>query len=518
MKKILHKFRARPYLWSAVLIIILAGGYFYFKSGQKAPPDTITVERSDIVQEVSVTGNTKPAQTVELSFESGGRISEIDAAVGDRVSAGQTLARVDVGELSAQLSQAQAQVAAAKAKLDELTRGTRLEDIAITKTELAQAEQNLTNLYLGIPDILNDAYAKANDAVRKETSGLFYNEETSPQLAFNTNNSQAKSQAEYERLQAGHDLNDWKTQLALISVASPTSTLDRALETGKSYLIDVRNFLNRVMDTLVGATGLVNQTTLATYEANVTIGINNVNTATANVNNREQAIAAQEITVTKAINQLALEVAGSTPEDIAAQSAQVAEAEANVALIEARLTKSALRSPLNGIVTRQDGKVGAIVSPGVSIISVISAGELEIEAFIPEVDIGKILVNNTAAITLDAYGDSVKFTGHVVFIEPAATVVEGVPTYKTTLQFDKEDSRVKPGMTANLDILTAERKATLILPQRSIIYEGGKTFVTAVKNDGSEEKQPVALGLSGSDGNVEILSGVSEGEKVLRTP
>jgi len=200
------------------------------------------------------------------------------------------------------------------------------------------------------------------------------------------------------------------------------------------------------------------------------------------------------------------------------QTATVAQAKANVALIEARLNKTVLRSPLNGLVTRQDGNVGSIVSPTTPIISVISSGQLEIEALITEIDIGKVQVGNTAEITLDAYGDTVLFNGHIVFIEPAATVVEGVPTYKTTFQFDVEDSRIKPGMTANIEIRTAEKENTLILPQRSILYDSGKTYVMVIKNNAEPQRQEIVLGLRGSDGNVEIISGVSEGTEVLRSP
>ena len=144
----------------------------------------------------------------------------------------------------------------------------------------------------------------------------------------------------------------------------------------------------------------------------------------------------------------------------------------------------------------------------------ISTNKYEIEANVPEADIAKIKVGNTADVTLDAYGNDVRFNVKITAIDPAETVIEGVSTYKTTFQFTAEDGRIKSGMTANLDILTDKKENVIAIPSRAVITKGADKIVTVLGNNILKEVK-VTLGLRGSDGNVEIVSGISEGDKVV---
>ena len=168
--------------------------------------------------------------------------------------------------------------------------------------------------------------------------------------------------------------------------------------------------------------------------------------------------------------------------------------------------------------TKANIKVGEIVGPNISIISVISANQLEIEANVPEADVAKIKIGNAVRITFDAYGDETKFAGHVTFIDPAETVIEGVPTYKTTIELDVENPLIKPGLTANLDIVANIHEGVIVVPQRSIAYRNGDKVVLIYKESAPAEERKVETGLRGSDGNIEILSGLAEGELIVRSP
>ena len=134
-------------------------------------------------------------------------------------------------------------------------------------------------------------------------------------------------------------------------------------------------------------------------------------------------------------------------------------------------------------------------------------------------DIARIKIGNAAKVTLDAYGNDVVFDAKVISIDPAETVIEGVATYLTKLHFVKPDSRIKPGMTANIDIVSASHDNALSLPQRAVQKQGSREFVmiynALAKNTSSTEERSVTTGLRGSDGYVEILSGLSEGEGVV---
>ena len=271
------------------------------------------------------------------------------------------------------------------------------------------------------------------------------------------------------------------------------------------------------MDAVVAAIALP-QATITTYKTSVATARTNVSTALQNVNAQSQTIASQKLTVKKTNDELRLKLAGTAPEQIAAQEAQVRQAEANTAIIRAQIANTILRSPLAGVVTKANIKVGEIVGPNISIISVISANQLEIEANVPEADVAKIKIGNAVRITFDAYGDETKFAGHVTFIDPAETVIEGVPTYKTTIELDVENPLIKPGLTANLDIVANIHEGVIVVPQRSIAYRNGDKVVLIYKESAPAEERKVETGLRGSDGNIEILSGLAEGELIVRSP
>ena len=242
-----------------------------------------------------------------------------------------------------------------------------------------------------------------------------------------------------------------------------------------------------------------------------------MNTALAAVNQQDQELSSQKLVVQRIENELALKLAGASSEEVSAQQAKVEQAQANVSVIRAQLNKSFLRSPIRGTVTEQNAKVGQIVSANQTIMTVISQSNLEVDANVPEADMAKLQLGNAVRITLDAYGDEVLFTGKVVRIDPAETVIEGVSTYKTTIQFDTDDARIRSGMTANLDIRTDERLNAIVIPQRSVISRNGRKFVLVAAGSGTEERE-IQTGLKGSDGNIEVVSGLVPGELILRSP
>ena len=137
------------------------------------------------------------------------------------------------------------------------------------------------------------------------------------------------------------------------------------------------------------------------------------------------------------------------------------------------------------------------------------------EVFIPEADISKIAVGNEASVTLDAYGSGVTFKAKVASIDPGETIVEGVTTYRTILEFAEEDARIKSGMTANIDILASKRDGVISIPQRAISVKGGDKFARIISSDGTVKEVMIETGMRGSAGEVEVTKGVSEGDKVI---
>ena len=235
--------------------------------------------------------------------------------------------------------------------------------------------------------------------------------------------------------------------------------------------------------------------------------------ARTSVEDLEHDSAAAETTVEKSKRELELKLAGTPEEQIKSQEARVDQVMAKIQTIEIKISKTILRAPIDGIVTRREVEIGGSVSAGELVVSIISPA-YEIETNIPEVDIVKVKIGDKAKIALDAFGSDVSFEAYVIKIEPAERVIEGVATYRTTLKFNTDIQILKPGMTANIEMLTKELDNVIVIPQRAVISEDGGRFVRVVKN-GVVENVPVTVGVRGSEGEVEIISGIIEGDKVV---
>jgi multidrug efflux pump subunit AcrA (membrane-fusion protein) len=92
--------------------------------------------------------------------------------------------------------------------------------------------------------------------------------------------------------------------------------------------------------------------------------------------------------------------------------------------------------------------------------------------------------------------------------------MSGVVYYKTTVSLDSEDQRIKQGMTANIVIVAAFKNGVLNVPQRAVIEKDGKKIVRVVDGDKFKEVE-VQTGLKGVGGEIEITSGLKEGDKVV---
>lgn len=572
------KFFKKPTVIVSILIIAAISVLLYWRYGRPSAPvyDTVTVTRRSIVQEVSVTGRVKPAEDVNLAFERGGKVAKVNVKVGEMVTIGQALVELDTKELAADLrkveaalksaealrAQYEAALEAQRAKLDELKYGTRTEELTVAETKVSSAKQiladaeidlaniehqadiDLSNLYVSVPNILNDALAKADDAVAKQVDELFSDDNTNPQLTYVTANSQAKIDAEQQRQSMNTLLADFRIDIDTLK--SDQTSLDDALGRAASRLALVRDFLIRLTDTLNTSTSL-SQTILTTYKGYLNTARTNINTAITNVSEEQQSIMSKKAAnkdsidsarakVSQAKNslvlaedELALKRAGPTTEQLKAKEAEVRQAEANVRSqgasvsqasaavdnLRVQLDKTVLKSPINGIVIKQEAEAGEIITANVTVMSIISSANFAIEADVPEADIAKINVGSLADVTLDAYGDDVIFKATVSAIDPGEKIVEGVATYKITLQFSNGDSRIKSGMTANIDITGERRDNVLAIPQRTVAIKNGQKTVQVLSDDASISEVSVKTGLRGSDGSIEIIEGLKEGDKVI---
>jgi len=564
------------FLAGAAVVIVLVLGSLFFGGQTQVTYQTAQAQKTDVIQEINVTGTVKPKESVDLAFEVSGKVSEIFADVGDEVKKGDKLISLNSADLYAQLSQAQASLDTAKArlkqfqaalsvektKLTELQKGTRPEEIQIAETAVANAQKDLddantnlsnvqqkadidlSNLYDDVPNVLNDAYTSTDDALNKQIISLF--SENTPndfKLTFDITDASLKNEVEQKRQISENELVALKNE---IDALTPSSNYDNALTNAKNHIIVARDMLSKLSQALDISTGL-SASTLTTYKGYVNTARTNVNAEISSIDSQIQSISSQKIinqnaiftaqsSVNDAQNALAtaqdnlnLKKAGSTQEqlqaqenrvvqyeaNVAEQEAQIKQAQASIANYQALIQKTTIYSPIDGTLTKQDLEVGEVVSPGVKVLAVIDRSKYNIEVYIPEADIAKAKLNDMARVTLDAYGNDVLFSAKIESIDPAETVIEGVSTYKSVLAFDDSNEKIKSGMTANVDITTGKSENVISIPQRAVIEKDGKKIVRILEKGNNVREVEVETGLKGSDGTIEIKSGISEGQNVV---
>lgn len=201
-------------------------------------------------------------------------------------------------------------------------------------------------------------------------------------------------------------------------------------------------------------------------------------------------------------------------EQQASQKATVQQYESVVREAKVNLARTVLYSPIEAVVTEKNINIGEVVTANQQVLNVMGEGALEIRADVPESDIVKVAVGQKADVTFDALPSSEIIPAEVIEIDPASTVIQDVVYYRVKLKF-AADPRIKPGMSADVDVKTAEKKDVIIIPLRAVKTEGDKEYVEILKEENMTEKVFITTGLKGDDGMVEIPSGLFGGEKVV---
>lgn len=153
--------------------------------------------------------------------------------------------------------------------------------------------------------------------------------------------------------------------------------------------------------------------------------------------------------------------------------ADLATAEANLTLARTDLAKSAIRSPIAGVVLDRMAEPGQIVASSLNTPTLFALAEdlrrMELRVDIDEADIGRVAVGNAATFAVDAY-DGRSFPAAITQIRFAPETTEGVVTYKAVLSVDNADLTLRPGMTATATITVAERTDALLVPNAALRY------------------------------------------------
>jgi HlyD family secretion protein len=182
------------------------------------------------------------------------------------------------------------------------------------------------------------------------------------------------------------------------------------------------------------------------------------------------------------------------------------------------LDKAVLRAPVTGTITKLNFKTGEVIgSPSITsttgTFAQMISQDFILEALVSETDIAKISIGQKASLAFDALPNET-FDADVISIEPSATVVQDVVDYVVKLNISKSDPRLKDGLSADVNIATANRNNVIAIPERIAKDQNGKKVVSVLVG-GKPVDKVVTLGLSGDEGMVEITSGLQEGDEIV---
>jgi HlyD family secretion protein len=212
---------------------------------------------------------------------------------------------------------------------------------------------------------------------------------------------------------------------------------------------------------------------------------------------------------------------------VSAAKAAVAQADATLKNAQTNLGYTRIVSPVDGTVVSRNVDVGQTVAASFQTPTLFTIAQdltkMQIDTSVDEADIGKVNVGQEVEFTVDAYAE-VTFKGKVGQVRIAPITVQNVVTYDVVITVDNPDVKLKPGMTANVSIIIAEKKDILRIPNAALRFRPSErtkskqplkgAAVWIVENE-KLKRLPVTAGIS--DGNFsELVKGeLREGQDVI---
>jgi HlyD family secretion protein len=491
-----HRFAA-----AGLAVVILAGGWWAWGHTFSASAETRyvlgTVERGTIVAAITGSGQVTASTESNISGASSGKLIAVNVKAGESVQAGQLLAQVDPTDALYDLQTAQLSYdKLVTVDPDDLqaAKDDVQDAYASARGSLAKASTDMNSVLSGV-DSLFASYLSTNGNVGQTARGLI-------------------STAQQGYYSAKALLKDYDAALRNISTASSQSDIEAALSAAYDTALSVSQAAKYAQDAVVYVRDHNNDDTQAESDS----AYSSVTGYVSSSNGVVSSISSAKTSAVKSRQTLADLTSG--PDALDLRSEQLSLQQKKDALAD-----TYVRAPFSGIISKVSAMVGDTVGSGTSLMTLIS-NEQTVTLSLNEVDAAKVKVGDKATLTFDAI-DGLTLTGHVAELDAAGTVSQGVVSYSLKIAFDAQDERVKAGMTANASIQTDTRAGALMVPSSAVKTQNGESYVLAFSPELSDaggatgvatEQKPVQIAVTtgiSDDTNVEILSGLTEGQQII---
>jgi len=518
--------RRGRWTWPAGLVALVAvSAALAGCGGTDAPPPTVRVDRGPVSTTVSASGSLVAITEQNLGFAEGGQLREVLVKVGDRVTQGQVLARLDDFDLRQTLAQRQAQLAQQQSMLNKLRGGNSVE---AAKANLAQAERILSATKAQV-SATNDANASATDRART-------------QLRFDRSVlGKAESRLRSDRASCAGDDDIGATagtgaapaELDLDPNSDPQSSTTPVPANPACERIAADKAAVREAKRTV----LASETALDAAEQREEV---DAAAGRVSIENAKQSVVMARNELDAASN--------DRPADITTQEAMVTDARAAVAVAQRAVDDTVLSAPMAGVVSAINGAVGEVVG-AVSGITALAPGSnaalprtgglsngtgtsgaqapgtgafllldgvdsFQLVVPFEESDAARLAPNQRVEVSVDAIPDLTR-PGTVLAIAPSGTNVSGIINYYVTVVLTEADPRLRDGQTAEAAVLVESAENVLRVPAAVVERLDGRTVVRTPGPDGTAIPVPFEAGLVGDD-FTEVKSGLTEGQIVIR--
>jgi HlyD family secretion protein len=453
------------------LVIILSGASYYYSKAQTSSKEdvikTSTIDTGDIILTATGLGTLIPKEEVSFGFKNSGTVSEVLVSLGEKVEAGQTLARLDSTTLELKYQQASAEVAALSSPAEIASAAQAVQE---AKQNLATARDDLG--YLIGPDML-----VAEDGVTAAQQDL--------QLAKAALDKEAS------------DVNKGRLSEAQTILAKAEETLDYAYYNySNSYTLETFTYPIRndhgitVRRQLFAPTDSEIAAARAAYEL-----------AAANLSDAQNYL--------DVLN-------GFQKADAVPSSSVTSITQAKLALDAAKadLDAAELIAPISGTITSINLNGGEDVGTS----SVVTISNMDqpyvIDAALDETDWDKAKVGYTTAVTFDLLPDD-DYSAKIVRVYPKLDDSSGTSMVHILVQLDEPISRDLPvGSTASVDVTGGEALDAVLVPVSALKEVGSGNYVVYLMKSGKPVEQEVQIGLQDIL-NAEVKSGLKKGDVVV---
>jgi HlyD family secretion protein len=445
-------------LGSVFAVIAIGAGVWIARARGGIDLETYTVEvqSEELTLRITANGKVVPVQTVNLSPKNAGTLVQLMVEQGDRVRSGQVIARMDASGLEGQFIQAQAAVAQAKARLEELQAGNRPQEVLQAEARMARAEADYELKVSSAPQLISEAESQLK-------------------------NAQSELALAKARLERYRNL-----------VKAGAVSMDQFQEEQRNYDSALASY-EEANDRLIRVQIEANQNS-SLAAAGLGEAVQGYDLSRAGT--RPEVIAQAQADVESAIGQL---------RNIQTQVEDtVIRAPFDGVIAQKYATEGAFVTPTTSASNDNSATSTSIVA---------LARDLEIIAEVPEVDIGQIRPGQEVELRADAYPEQV-FKGQVRLVAPEAVVERNVTSFQVRVAIVSGQEELRSGMNIDLTFLGKTLKQALVVPTVAIATQKGKTGVYLPDDQRKPEFNPVTIGSSSQD-KTQVLEGLEPGDRVF---